>query len=38
TKKFETIYRGTPSEVLEKLRGGIIKGEFVVIIKSNIKN
>ena len=33
TKKFETIYRGTPSEVLEKLRGGIIKGEFVVVAR-----
>lgn len=34
TKKFETIYRGTISEVLEKLRSGIIKGEFTVVIKS----
>lgn len=33
TKKFETTYRGTPSEVLEKLKGGIIKGEFVVVVK-----
>lgn len=34
TKKFETIYRGSPSEVLEKLKGGIIKGEFVVVVKT----
>lgn len=34
TKKFETIYRGMPKEVLEKLKGGIIKGEFVVVIRN----
>lgn len=33
TKKFETIYRGTPSEILEKLKSGIIKGEFVVVMR-----
>lgn len=33
TKKFETIYRGTVSEVLEKLKNDIIKGEFVVVIR-----
>lgn len=40
TKKFETIYRGSVSEVLEKLKGGIIKGEFVVVVdgKSKTKN
>ena len=32
TKKFETIYKGTPQEVLEELQEGEIKGEFVVII------
>ncbi|MBI2626003.1 MAG: 16S rRNA (cytidine(1402)-2'-O)-methyltransferase [Candidatus Nealsonbacteria bacterium] len=32
TKKFETIYRGTIEEVLEKLGREEIKGEFVVII------
>lgn len=37
TKKFETIYRGTVTEVLEKLKNDIIKGEFVVIIKINGK-
>ncbi len=34
TKKFETIYRGTIMEVLEKLKNDIIKGEFVVVIKA----
>lgn len=34
TKKFETIHRGTPSEVLERLKNDIIKGEFVVVIKN----
>jgi len=33
TKKFETIYRGTVEEVLEKLEKGEVKGEFVVIVK-----
>jgi len=32
TKKFETIYRGTPSEVLEKIRSDDKRGEFVVVI------
>lgn len=32
TKMFESIYRGTPSEVLEKLKRDKIKGEFVVIV------
>jgi len=35
TKKFETIYRGQISEVLEKVKNDKIKGEFTVIIKSN---
>ncbi|MEK9183170.1 MAG: ribosomal RNA small subunit methyltransferase I [Patescibacteria group bacterium] len=34
TKQFETIYRGTATEVLEKIKKGPIKGEFVMIIKS----
>jgi 16S rRNA (cytidine1402-2'-O)-methyltransferase len=32
TKMFETIYRGTASEVLEKLKAGTTKGEFVVVV------
>ena len=38
TKIFETVYRGTIEEVIEKIQkdkvGGRIKGEFVVILKS----
>jgi len=34
TKKFETIYRGTVEDVIKQLEGDIIKGEFVVIIKT----
>ena len=36
TKKFETTYRGTIKEVIEKinpLAGGKIKGEFVAIVE-----
>jgi 16S rRNA (cytidine1402-2'-O)-methyltransferase len=33
TKKFETIYRGTINQVLEKLSMDITKGEFVVILE-----
>lgn len=32
TKMFETIYRGTTSEVLEKLKADTTKGEFVVVV------
>lgn len=32
TKKFETIYRGTIEEVINKIEKDIIKGEFVVIV------
>ncbi|OGY42319.1 MAG: 16S rRNA (cytidine(1402)-2'-O)-methyltransferase [Candidatus Buchananbacteria bacterium RBG_13_36_9] len=32
TKKFETVYRGSISEVLTELEKGITKGEFVVVI------
>ena len=33
TKKFETIYRGGVDKVIEELKNGKIKGEFVIIIK-----
>lgn len=32
TKKFETIYRGTAEEVIEKLEKSVVKGEFVVVV------
>ena len=32
TKKFETIYRGHPKNVLEELETDTVKGEFVVVI------
>ncbi len=32
TKKFETVYRGPISEVLNELEKGISKGEFVIVI------
>jgi 16S rRNA (cytidine1402-2'-O)-methyltransferase len=34
TKKFETIYRGTAGQVIEKMRAGSIKGEFVIIVSA----
>ncbi|MDD4607109.1 MAG: 16S rRNA (cytidine(1402)-2'-O)-methyltransferase [Patescibacteria group bacterium] len=34
TKKFETIYRGKISEVIQKLKNDSIKGEFVLIINN----
>lgn len=34
TKQFETIYRGTASEVLEQLNKTKILGEFVVVIRA----
>ncbi len=34
TKKFETIYRGSAKEVLEKLQADQIRGEFVVAVGS----
>ncbi|MSR64354.1 MAG: 16S rRNA (cytidine(1402)-2'-O)-methyltransferase [Verrucomicrobiae bacterium] len=37
TKKFEEILRGTPGEILKKLEGRSIKGEFTVIIADNKK-
>lgn len=33
TKKFETIYRGNIGEVLEELKNGTTKGEFVVVVE-----
>jgi len=32
TKKFETTYRGTPEQVIDKLKKDTTKGEFVVIV------
>ncbi|MDD5109794.1 MAG: 16S rRNA (cytidine(1402)-2'-O)-methyltransferase [Patescibacteria group bacterium] len=32
TKAFETIYRGSATEVLQQLQAGVTKGEFVVIV------
>ena len=32
TKKFETIYRGSANEVLDKLQADEVKGEFVVMV------
>ncbi len=33
TKKFETIYRGSAKEVLEKVQADKVKGEFVVVVE-----
>jgi len=33
TKKFETIYRGQIRQVIEQIKKGAIKGEFVVLIE-----
>lgn len=35
TKKFETTYRGTIKEVIEKIKHDKIKGEFTVVIYQN---
>ncbi|MFA5029231.1 MAG: 16S rRNA (cytidine(1402)-2'-O)-methyltransferase [Patescibacteria group bacterium] len=32
TKKFETVYRGSINQVLEKLKADVTKGEFVVVV------
>lgn len=32
TKKFETIYRGTIEQVLEQLKDGETRGEFVIVV------
>jgi 16S rRNA (cytidine1402-2'-O)-methyltransferase len=34
TKMFETIYRGTVSEVINKLQKDVTKGEFVIVVKA----
>lgn len=34
TKKFETVYRGTAKEVIEKIKKDVLKGEFVVIVNN----
>jgi len=34
TKKFESVYRGTPDQVIAELEKDTIKGEFVVIVQS----
>jgi len=33
TKKFETVYRGRVEEVIEDIKRGKIKGEFVVVVQ-----
>lgn len=33
TKKFETIYRGAPEQVISQLKKTTTKGEFVVVVK-----
>ncbi|MFA4936911.1 MAG: 16S rRNA (cytidine(1402)-2'-O)-methyltransferase [Patescibacteria group bacterium] len=37
TKKFETIYRGTATEILKQLQASSTKGEFVVIVNTEGK-
>ena len=37
TKKFETIYRGTASQVKESLQSDILKGELVLLISPGIE-
>ena len=32
TKLYESVYRGTSEEVLEKIKKGSTKGEFVVVL------
>ena len=39
TKKFETIYRGTPGQLLNELEGKTLKGEITLVIsKINSKS
>ncbi|MDD2696608.1 MAG: 16S rRNA (cytidine(1402)-2'-O)-methyltransferase [Candidatus Pacebacteria bacterium] len=33
TKKFETVYRGKVSEVMQRIEKDVVKGEFVVVIE-----
>jgi len=35
TKIFETIYRGTVSEVIEQIKKDTQKGEFTTVIEGN---
>jgi len=35
TKKFETIYRGTVNQILEKIKNDSFKGEFVIIMEGD---
>jgi 16S rRNA (cytidine1402-2'-O)-methyltransferase len=37
TKQFETIYRGTPQEIISKLTAEQMKGEFVVLVSGKKK-
>ena len=37
TKKFETIYRGTISEILKRLKPEEIRGEFVIVLDKTSK-
>lgn len=34
TKMFETVYRGTPAEIIEQLKVSSTKGEFVVVVEA----
>jgi 16S rRNA (cytidine1402-2'-O)-methyltransferase len=34
TKMFETIYRGTPQEIIQKLKPQEIRGEFTVVVRN----
>ncbi len=38
TKKFETVYRGTITEVINQLNKDTIKGEFVIVISTPSSN
>lgn len=38
TKQFETFYRGTPAQVIEQLKSGVVKGEFCVgVLRGELK-
>ena len=37
TKMFETVYRGTTEEILNKLKKDVTKGEFVIVVGPKIK-
>ena len=38
TKQFETLYRGSPGEIIERLTEEQTKGEFVVIVGNRKKD